>query len=185
MVFNDERSMDYEVECDAAKFMSEESAVQLFTIGTGLQPVYYSINERPCQDGIVHLGFTTRAEGSYMIAAPRMDQAMALKDNETGTVHSFSEGPYEFFAPVGRHLDRFVLIPDQQTTGLSTLLAEGIKVEALDGGINIVGLGDKMACIYNAAGQKIAIFAESGRMEVSPGAYVVQVGDVTTKIVVR
>lgn len=183
VVFNDERQMKYEPECDASKFMSEESAVQLFTIDN--DDVRYAINERPNAEGIVRLGFTAKADGRYTISAARLDKAMALKDNETGTIHNLAEGDYEFLAEAGTNVDRFVLIPEQQTTGISELLAEGIKVEAQDGGINIAGIEGKTANIYNAAGQLVATLTESGRTEVSVGAYVVKIGEVSTKIVVR
>lgn len=192
VVFNDERQMKYEPECDASKFMSEESSVQLFTIDN--DDIRYAINERPNADPstgsgqaqcIVRLGFTAKADGTYTISAPRMDKAMALKDRETGNVHNFADGDYEFLAKAGTHMDRFVLVPEQLTTGLGSLLAEGIKVEAQDGGINIAGIEGKTASIYNAAGQLVATLTESGRTEVTPGAYVVKVGEVSTKIVVR
>ena len=192
VVFNDERQMKYEPECDASEFMSEESAVQLFTIDN--DDIRYAINERPNADPstgsgqaqcIVRLGFTAKADGTYTISAPRMDKAMALKDRETGNVHNFADGDYEFLAKAGTHMDRFVLVPEQLTTGLGSLLAEGIKVEAQDGGINIAGFEGKTASIYNAAGQLVATLTESGRTEVTPGAYVVKVGEVSTKIVVR
>lgn len=185
VVFNDNKSMGYEAECDAAKFISEESAVQLFTIGTETNATYYAINERPNGDDNVRLGFIIKADGNYRITATRMDRAMALRDNETGAIHNFADGNHEFFAKAGTHLNRFTLIPNQEVTNLNELLAEGIKVETLDGCINIAGLGDKTANIYNASGQLISTLSTSGRKKVAPGIYIVQVGEVATKIVVR
>lgn len=183
VVFNDERSMKYETECDASKFMSEESAVQLFTIDN--DDIRYAINERPNAEGAVRLGFTAAADGNFTFSAPRMDKAMALKDLETGMIHNFADGDYEFLAKAGTHLDRFVLVPEQLPTSLASLLAEGIKIEAQDGGINIAGIEGKTTSIFNAAGQLMATLTKSGRTEVTPGAYVVKVGEVSTKIVVR
>ena len=182
IVVNAAKSLSYEPECDAAKFIAD-GMPQIYSLDAN--NTMYAINERPNAEGIVRLGFMAAADGSYTISAPRMDKVMAIKDLETGMIHNFADGDYEFLAKAGTHMDRFVLMPEQLPTSLSSLLAEGIKLEAQDGGINIAGIEGKTASIYNAAGQLVATLTESGRTEVTPGAYVVKVGEVSTKIVVR
>ena len=107
VVFNNNAAMGYETTCDAAKF--ETAGVpQLYTVDS--RAVKYAINERPVAEGIVTVGYTAPAQGSYTLAAPRMDAPICIKDNLTGTVHDFSEGSYTFMTEEGTFEDRFTIM---------------------------------------------------------------------------
>lgn len=189
VVFNDEKALGYEPECDAAKFFSTESVPQLYTLDatTAEKPVKFAINERPQADLRVALGVSIPADGTYTIASPRMDQPMALLDRETGTLHDFNaDGDYTFMAKAGSHEDRFVLMPASSPTGVNALQTAGIKLEVCDGGLSIAGLAaGTTATVYNAAGVMVASMTESGHCSLTPGTYVVTVGELTSKVVVK
>lgn len=88
---------------------------------------------------------TIPADGNYTIAAPRMDQPMAIHDRETGATHDFTtDGDYTFLAKAGSHEDRFILMPASLPTGIASLQDAGIKLEVTDGGLNIAGLAPGM-----------------------------------------
>ena len=92
VVFNDKKSRNYEMDCDAAKFMTLTQAPQLYSVeGKGTK---FAINERPM--GSVQLGFTAKKSGTFTISAVRMDQPMLLKDNVAGITIDLTNGDYEF-----------------------------------------------------------------------------------------
>ncbi len=107
-VMNPQALMDYEVSCDASKFMSMDANVpQIWTIENGVQ---MAINERPIGDGTVKLGFKVAQGGEYTISAPRNGfQNITLVDNETGFETDLSSGSYTFSADQGTNESRFVL----------------------------------------------------------------------------
>ena len=121
VVYNDKCSQDYEIGTDAAKFMSN-GVPQLYSIDQ--RQVHYSINERP--DGEVRLGYTATKAGELTINATRMDKAVWLRDNVTGTTHNLANGSYTFQTEAGTFNARLVLV-DGSATGIS-------GTEAADGG---------------------------------------------------
>ncbi len=144
VVFNNSVSMEYEMECDAAKF-STAGVPQLYTIDS--RAVKYAINERPVAEGIVTVGFTAPVQGNYTIAAPRMDTPMLLRDNATGTIHDFSEGSYEFASEAGTFDDRF------------TLMMKAGETTSIDNG---QWTNDNESPVYNTKGQRVNEATEQG-----------------------
>ena len=106
VVFNNNTSMDYEQNCDAAKFFSESRSIELYSYDSN--NAKYSINERPVGDGNVELGIVVNVAGDYTIDAVRMDTPVLLVDKELNLTHDLSEGGYTFSAPKGES-HRFVL----------------------------------------------------------------------------
>lgn len=149
VVFNENTSKNYEMECDAAKFMSSEQVPQLFSV---FGETRYAINERP--KGEVMLGFTAPAAGSYTLRAERMDTPVAVKDLVTGITHELANGEYTFESEAGTFENRFVLMAAGGTTtinGIQDNAAETESVYTLDGkllpngsasGINIIRRGN-------------------------------------------
>ena len=136
VVFNSNAAMGYETTCDAAKF--ETAGVpQLYTIDS--RAVKYAINERPVAEGIVTVGYTAPAQGSYTLAAPRMDAPICIKDNLTGTIHDFSEGSYTFMTEAGTYEDRFTVMMKAGETAID-------KLKSTDNG---------QQPIYDAAGRRV------------------------------
>lgn len=137
IVFNDEKSMAYEMDCDAAKFAAT-GVPQLYSLDDANNK--YAINERPNGDGTVRLGFTADKSGHFTIEAPRMDTPCYLRDLVKGTTHDFTVGAYEFDSEKGDFNNRFVLV--------NTIVAEGI--ETID--INDIAAG---AVIYDLQGRRM------------------------------
>ena len=121
VVFNDEKSMAYEMDCDAAKFAAA-GVPQLYSIGN--DNTHYAINERPNGDGTVRLGFTADKNGRFSIEAQRMDTPCYLRDLDMNTTHDLSLGAYEFDSQKGTFEGRFLLV--------NTIVAEGIETIELD-----------------------------------------------------
>ena len=150
VVFNENTKKDYEMACDAAKFMSMEQVPQLFSVDTQTR---FAINERP--QGEVMLGFTAPKAGSYTLRAERMDMPMVVKDLVMGTIHELENGEYTFETEAGTFENRFVLMPASEATAISNAKTEGAEAEdvyTLDGkqlpttakGINIVRKGNEV-----------------------------------------
>ncbi len=130
VVLNEEATADYELECDASKFMSLNSEMQqLYTIGTG--GTKYAINERPMADGTVQLGVHTPVAGVYTLALTRNDaENILLTDKETGITVDLSAENYEFYAESGTNNRRFVLSLKPEATGISEIANDAESVPA-------------------------------------------------------
>jgi len=118
IVVNNEASLEYEIECDASKFMSFESAVpQIFTLDA--QGNGYAINERPRDDGKVKLAYYAGQAGFYTISANRADGEIYLYDALTNKTVNLMEQDYTFHsdATEGTNTSRFMLSlnPDDET----------------------------------------------------------------------
>ena len=179
VVFNEKSSLDYEMACDASKFEAD-GALQIYTMKGNVR---YAINERPKANGSVNIGYTAVEGGYYTIEAARMDTQVFLYDADTDTKHNLANGAYRFYTDAGTFEKRFSLgMRDDDTTGITEAeLAEAVV--AVDGGINFVG--NVNAVIYNAAGAQVAAQQGAGVVYLPAGTYVVCVGNVNTKVVVK
>jgi len=158
IVFNDEASADYELECDAAKFISNEAAIQPYSLCNG---VTYAINERPLGNAEVALGYTANEAGTYTISASGSDAI--LYDSETGISTSLADGDYCFSTQKGTYNNRFTLIQQQCVTNIDALSAapaEGIY--------------------YNASGMAVG----RSRSNLPAGTYIRRQGAKCAKVVV-
>ena len=151
IVFNDRQQMDYEMECDAVKFASTENVPQLYST---YKNVNYAINERPNGNREVQLGFSTKKNGEFSIAAVRMDTPLLLKDTELDITFDLGVGEYTFTAKAGTYDNRFVLTPaaTDDATAISNVNADaasnaydlsGRRTEKAQKGVQIVN-GKKM-----------------------------------------
>ena len=183
VVFDDSKSLDYEIGTDASKLMSISEVPQLYTLDN--KNVKYAVNNRPNKDNEVRLGFSAPAEGTYTISAPRMDLRMALKDKATGTIHDFSNGAYTFMAEAGSDDNRFALVAAKGTTGISENGIEGLDITAEIGGISVNGINGQTVNIYNVKGVRVASLIESGNVSLPAGTYIVSTGDKTSKVLVK
>ena len=135
VVFNESAEAGYETECDAAKF-GTDGVPQIYTMDSN--NVKYAINERPMAQGNVSMGYSVPKQGTYTLAATRMDIAVYLMDNLTGTVHDLAKGGYEFCSESGTFGSRFTLIVKGDATGIDDVLD-----------------ADADAPIYNVKGQQV------------------------------
>ena len=130
VVFNPVKSQSYEMDCDAAKFMSDQPVAQLYSLD---EQTKYAINERP--QGEVTIGYVAPTKGLLTINAVRMDCPVLLRDNEMGITHDLSVGGYTFNTVAGTFDTRFTLTFD--TTAINKVdkdtMAEKSTVYTLGG----------------------------------------------------
>lgn len=182
VVFNQTKSNKYEMDCDAAKFESSASAVQLYSIEA--QGGKMAINERP--QGSVQLGFIAKADGDYTISAERMDQPVLLKDNLMNITYDLSNGDYSFSSEAGTFDNRFMLLIDGGATGIADIAKEaGVNIMPSTNGINLTGVDGKTVNVYSLSGALFATRTESGFLNLSKGVYIVEVGKMKAKVMVK
>ena len=182
VVFNVQTSKDYEMACDAAKFLSADKVPQLYTLDQ--QQTRYAINERPL--GEVQLGYVATADGELTIKAMRMDQPVMLRDNALKITHDLSLGDYTFSTSAGTFNDRFMLVLNGDVTGIGQLRQQtGVSVTAEEGGLYFMGITDQSVNVYSLSGTLLASNVSGGMLSLPKAAYIVKVGNVTTKVLVR
>ena len=122
VVVNEGASLDYDMECDASKFMSTGTETpQIYTIdGEGTA---YAINERPLVEGEVQLGFYTEKSGAFTISMPRCDaKKVYLVDKFENLTVDLSAQDYGFTAAEGKQEGRFMLmIESDEATGIESV----------------------------------------------------------------
>ena len=107
IVFNENASLSYETERDAAKILSNEADFQIYSLDAS--GVKYSINERPADDGKVALGVVVKNSGNVTIKATRKDCPIVLVDKTQNAEFDFANGDYTFNCDAGTYEDRFYI----------------------------------------------------------------------------
>ena len=182
VVLNQKAKHDYELECDASKFISAEAAAQLYSVENGVQ---MAINERPFE-GDIRLGYTAQKAGTLSIKASRMDMPMILVDTQLGTTFDLSLGAYEFETGAGTFNNRFMLRASDVATAINKLTAKtGVCIGTQDGGIAIGGAEGKTVNIYTTGGAQAASNTGNGFVSLKSGMYVVNVDGVSAKVYVK
>ena len=122
LVVNPEAKMDYEINCDASKFMSDNQAVpQLYVYDSGIR---YAIDERPLGDGIIGLGARFGLTGEYTIQlknVPTNGESILLTDHETGNRANLAEAAYTFTTQAGTYESRFTIQVGSGATGINEI----------------------------------------------------------------
>ena len=182
IVFNEDKTQRYELDCDAAKFESSTTVPQLYTLEAN--NVKFAINERPL--GSVSLGFEVQKAGDYTISAIRMDSPMLLKDNLTDATVDLSTSDYRFTSEAGTFNSRFTLVPNRSTTGIADFAKNtGVSIIPTEGGINFSGVEGKHVSIYTLNGIEIGSTQSSGTISLGQGIYVVKMDNTSTKVMVK
>lgn len=182
VVLNEQKSRDYELDCDASKFLSADAQAQLYTVENGIQ---MAINERPLA-GDIRLGYTAKKAGTLSISAPRMDMPMMLVDTKLGITFDLSVGTYDFETQAGTFNDRFMLCLSGEATAIKTMKEKtGVLFGTQDGGIAIGGAEGKTVSIYTTGGAMAAQHSGNGFIALKSGVYVVNVDGVTAKVRVK
>ena len=114
VVVNPMATDDYDMENDASKMMTMETTPQLYTISGDVQ---YAINEGQQASGKVQIGTWMPTAGTYTISAPRADADIQILDNGTPITL-----PYTFEANEGTDDNRFVMVINNNVTGIDKLL---------------------------------------------------------------
>lgn len=182
VVFNDKKSNSYELDCDAAKFMTMTAAPQLYTVEG--KDTKFAINERPM--GSVQLGFTAKKSGTFTISAARMDQPMLLEDKQAGITFDLTNGDYEFTSGAGTFNSRFMLIPSRETTGIADIVSKtGVSIMPTEDGLYINGTNGKSVQVFNLNGIEVANRSTDGMLNLATGVYIVKVNGMSTKVMVK
>lgn len=149
IVLNENAKLDYELNCDASKFMSSNTSVpQLYIIENGQR---MAIDERPLSDGVIALGIYcgTTDDYSLSLATTENNGSIVLVDKETGIETDLIHNAYHFKATAGTYNERFTIKIGNNATGIQQVEAyneskkeiynlNGQKMQALQKGINII-----------------------------------------------
>lgn len=150
LVLNENAKLDYELNCDASKFMSNNFSVpQVYIIEKGQR---MSIDERPLSDGVIELGVFCGTTDEYTIslaATGENNSPIILIDKETGTETDLIHDVYHFKAATGTYNERFAIKIGNNTTGVLHIEdnkenkkeiynLNGQKLQAPQKGINII-----------------------------------------------
>ncbi len=182
LVLNENASRKYELECDAAKFISDQADAQLYMVENGVQ---MAINERPTK-GDIRMGYKAKKAGTLRIEASRMDLPMMLVDTKTNQTFDLSLGSYEFETEAGTFNSRFMLRPSDEATAIKELTAKtGVAIGTQDGGLSIGGAEGKIISIYTTNGAQVAQQAGNGFVGLPSGLYLVTVDSQSAKIYVK
>lgn len=189
VVLNDKASANYDVMCDASKFMSDNASVpQIYSYDNS--GVKYAINERPENNGIIQLGFRAGEGGCFTFSLVRntMDKVL-LVDNEKGVTVDLTSQDYQFTADAGVYDSRFELrLAGNNLTAIDKMEADAennVKVVA-DGIILNNVYGD--VAVYTVGGAKVASLRMQGgnkHIVLAAGNYVVKASGKSMSIVVK
>lgn len=160
VVFNEEKLLDYESECDAAKFISDAATFQIYSLDGN--KTKYSINERPADNGIVPLGIIVKSAGSVTISSSRLDiEDAILMDKVLKTEHPLCTGPYTFTSAAGTFENRFELrVPGNVLLGD---VNEDGKVDVLD----IRAMANLLIGISGTYNMSAADVNDDGKVDIS------------------
>lgn len=187
VVFNESASAEYEINCDASKFMSESADVpQIYSYDE--DGIKYAINERPQGNGVVRLGFVAGESGYFTISLTRnMAEKVLLLDKENDVTVDLASQDYGFMSDAGTFENRFELVLRGETTGIDeTLNADGVTVVPVKGGIDVSGVNGTVE-VYSVSGVKVAGCESDGTdrfFSLPKGGYVVKAGGQSVKVVV-
>lgn len=167
VVLNEQASTEYEVSCDASKFMSMDNSVpQIYTLDN--KGTMYAINERPIKEGYIDLGFYAGQTGDYTISVTRCDaEQVFITDNQTGETSEITNSAYAFSAKAGADNSRFTLsfVPDDVTA-----VSEIEKTESA-GKVEVYSIDGK--------------FLGTDASHLNSGLYIIRQGKNVRKLVVR
>ncbi|MBQ0118474.1 MAG: hypothetical protein KBS42_01725, partial [Bacteroidales bacterium] len=170
LVLNDEATLAYELERDASKFMSHNSAVpQLFSIEKGVR---YAINERPEEDKMAWLGVYLAHDGTYTLSlVDPTNKDVLVTDLYTGVTTNIARTPYIFSGDAGTYDYRFQVTwssSSSTTTDLQSVIRRDEPVE-----------------IYSMQGQKMAQGLIANLLRTIPaGVYLIKQGDTVQKLTI-
>ncbi len=189
IVINPTATLNYDMECDAAKFMSTDNTIpQLYSIDNS--SVNYAINERPLNTGIIPLGYYAGATDLFTIALSNETEGMSvdLIDKTLNRTTNLNESSYAFNSDAGKFDDRFVLRIGQSTTNMETGKVSAIKVTGSEGSLVIENAIGKTFNVYTSTGSIVASGSISSdtetKISLAQGVYIVAIGKEIFKAVV-
>ena len=189
VVFNPHASLEYELSCDASKFMSPNTEVpQLYTLDQ--EGTLMAINERPLADSTVVLGLYVGSVGRYTIDASRCPGEVILIDRYTASETYLNNGSYSFDVnQVGYINDRFLLKFMNESSSVNEILANNnVEVIPTYGGIEIKSSSKAWANVYTIDGRLMSnvLCANPTTFVTLPnGIYMVQINNHGYKVIVK
>lgn len=187
IVLNEQAKCDYELDCDASKFLSADAeSAQIYTLGT--DGTEYAINERPAADGTVQLGLYATKAGQYTLTMPRCDAgAVILTDNYANQTVDLAQQDYAFTTQAGIDEGRFTLQFAGVASAIADIAQQPVRIFGTDGGINLAGWSGTVQ-VYALDGRLLqtkAVQAEGEIVEMPQGTYVVRANGKAVKVIVK
>lgn len=180
-VFNPSVKSGYALGYDAAKFESDNpSIVQIYVIDNNLK---YAIKERPIENGKVLIGIKIGNAGKYTIHMNTISHRnIYLYDKLNGNTVDISKEDYTFNTQSGIFNDRFVLMPNSETTNIQN--DNTLSNITISG--NIVTIpSNTTAYIYNTEGAKIYSTINGGTIRLREGMYIINHNGESDKIYIK
>lgn len=185
VVYNDRASVGYDMDLDAAKFLSMDNDMPQF-YSLDVQGDYCAINERPTADGIVLLGYFAPKAGTYTISAERLDAFCKLHDNLTGKDIDLDLGDYTFQSEAGTFNSRFELRCTASVNGIARIYEEtGVSLQGGKGQLVVKGVADQPVRIFSLNGEEVTTCSHDGVVSLPQGVYVATIGKVSTKVMIK
>ena len=184
-VLNEYANVNYEMSCDASKFITKGSDVA--QIYTHENDVNFAINERPIDNGVVNIAVETSKAGQYTIALRTNSRRQAiLVDKVAKTEIVLNQSEYTFDAEEGVVTDRFYIIFRSGTiTDLNTNEVMLVDVYNNNGRIIVEATEEAQIEVYTVSGILVAATtATNASFDVEAGVYVVMVNDNVYKVAV-
>lgn len=183
LVLNESASCDYEIECDASKFMSSDETVpQIYIIDNGIS---YAINERPLGIGEFTLGVKIGNAGSHRISldAKNSDYNVVLVDNETNKTTDLVSGSYTFESGVQTYNNRFTVKVSANQSSVEDITSDSAGF-TVSGNSLTVECGTEVS-LYAIDGKLIFNGVVDGTLELPSGIYLLTINNTTHKIAIK
>lgn len=189
IVFNEKASMEYELTCDATKFMDEGGNIsQIYSLDNkGRQ---YAINERPEENGCVNIGIIVAEAGQYTISADNnnLSKELFLLDTKENIVTNLSSSVYRFYSDAVTSNSRFVLIFNNDAASINANTVVSSCITITDGGIIVNDSMGQNAEIYTMDGKCIynkIICNSKEYITLAKGVYIARVGKKSFKAIIK
>ena len=190
IVLNEHASADYELECDASKFMSiNEDVPQIYSIDN--EGNRLAINERPAINGEIPLGvYIPNSNRNYSISANSIDGEAYLYDAEMRITHNFADGEYNFSAEQGINDNRFsIILKVNEPSSVEGIEHNSVvKITAIKGGVEICDALNKAIIVATLDGMMVYstnATEASIKIPLSNGVYIVNVENQSYKVIVK
>lgn len=190
VVINPEARIEYELTCDAVKWMSPKVEIpQLYSLDGSDRR--YAINERPEGSGRIALGVYIGKVGTYELALPEgiNGQSIILKDKYLNKEVDLSLKNYSFQAEEGTFNDRFeLLLSSGVVTGTEAPEDQQGMAYAQDGNLVVEALAGTSVTVYSYTGLPLINHTMNQSRwitSLSTGFYLVRIGDHTYKVIMH
>lgn len=190
VVINPEARIEYELTCDAVKWMSPKAEIpQLYSLDGSDRR--YAINERPEGSGRIALGVYIGKAGTYELALPEgsIGQSVILKDKYLNKEVDLSLKTYSFQAEEGTFDDRFELrLSSGVVTGTEAPEDQQSMAYAQDGNLVVEAPAGISVTVYSYTGVPLishTMNQSRWSIPLSTGFYLVRIGDHTYKVIMH